>query len=173
MIFQAKWLLTTNSFDSRFLWVHFIQSISSLGYVLRKWGPLAGMRTPRLIRNPRSFKFFWLLSKYNPHMHIASHDLLQLGVGILTSQGNDLSTYFHTAPLYQLGFERVLDQKNSVSNSTHLKRKRVIIQKTLGWSRFETMGWGPLSRVSVYFAGHMPETVIWTSIKMMGCDECP
>ena len=47
--------------------------------------------------------------------------------------------------------ERLLKAFFSLSNRMDLKRKRVIIQIFPCWSYFETMGWGPLARVSVYF----------------------
>jgi len=70
---------------------------------------------------------------------------------------NDSPPYFCTALFYQLGFERAVAEFAFVSNSTHMKWKSIIIQNILGWSRFESMGWGPISGVSIYFTCHVPE----------------
>jgi len=99
-------------------------------------GFLQAIKIDRLTPHPVSFRYI------TPY----ARDLMQLGIGILTSQGKWLFYIFLYSSIVLAGFWKSFRQK--------------------------MMGWGPLSRVSVYFAGHMPETVIWTSVETMGC-ECP
>jgi len=82
-------------------------------------------------------------------MHLSSHDLLQLGVGILTSQGNDSSMYFCTAPLYQLGFERVLDQKIHFKHHTFEMEKGHYSKNSIYKTKNQLKSWSQSPGVGI------------------------
>jgi len=66
------------------------------------------------------------------------------------SKNMTVSTYLLTSFLVPASLKDFWMAFSFLSNHTGLKWKRVIFQIFSSWSRFEMMGWGLLSRISVY-----------------------